>query len=116
MKKMGISIKKIVSNTAQDYSKVPKLLWKSMREKTEEYPEGIFQKFPTFFQLINQSYPKDKISLAYFIEIMPPLLGFYFTSWIISDRFRKFFAGCARAINKQEENLERYFKSLSEEN
>jgi len=100
----------ILLSATKDYESVPKSLWKLIREKTEEYPKELFQKFPKFSKLIGNGFPEEPLRFILFIEIMPPILHYFVTNWVLSDRFRRFFSGYARAINKQENEIGTLFQ------
>ena len=48
--------------------------------------------------------------MASFVEMMPSLIQYYLACWVLSDRFRRFFAGYARAINKQQGDIGTLFQ------
>ncbi|MEM1122128.1 MAG: hypothetical protein AAGJ18_16905, partial [Bacteroidota bacterium] len=100
----------ILQNARNEYGKVSKALWKLIREKMEEYPKALFQSYQGFAKLMEQGFPKEPISMISFIEMMPSILLYFVANWILSDRFRRFFAAYAMAINKQEKEVGALFQ------
>ena len=85
-----------------DYNKVSKLMWNSIKNIAEEFHPRFFKDNPEFLKLLYSKHLDDEIKFEYLLHNFPSMLRSNLASWIVSDTFRKFFGAYAKAINNQE--------------